>query len=358
MNIMNRITSLISVIMAVCAVLTTFTACHDDDNGVTADETLTIVRSNLVFEPQAATGSVEVLAEGPVVAELNSNWCTASVSHNVVTVSVAANDSYEGRTALLTIRADGASVRVPVQQRGVALGTLSVEADHIGNAGGRLAYFLHTDLPFTLTTEDEWLHPRLEGDSLVIDVDRNASRFLRRGVVDYECNGIGGHIDITQYDLSLILGEYYFGGNMQGAPTGFRFHLTEVDGQFYMTFFTMEDWSRSPIPIAFDPDRCILTFRSGTVIYSDDNTTYAFYFFDDNGRVVQSERATMKAELYYNPFAFESTGSHYATLEDGGTWSDAHLSGFVIYMLSSFIQTQIVQLSHPYIVRLGPIGSN
>ena len=356
MNIMNRISSHISIIMAICAMLSVLTACHDDDNGMAADETLTIVRSNLVFEPQADTGSVEVLANGPVVAELNSSWCTATVSHNVVTVSVDANDSYEGRTALLTIRADGASVRVPVQQRGVALGSLSVEADHIGNGGGRLAYFLHTDLPFNLTADDDWLHPRLEGDSLVIDVDGNASRFLRRGVVNYECNGITGHIDITQYDLSLILGEYYFGGTMQGVPTGFRFHLTEVDGQFYMTFFTMEDWSRHPIPIEFDADRCLLTFRSGTVIYSDDNVTYAFYFFDDTGRVVQSETATMKAEIYYNPSAFESTGSHYATLEDGGTWTGGHLTGYAIYMLSLFVQTPMVQLTNPYIVWLGPIS--
>lgn len=355
MNIMSRISTAFSAFMAVCVVAIVFTACGDDSNDAADFETLNIVKSDLTFDPQGGTGSVEVQAEGTVEAELNSDWCSAVVDRNVVTVTVDANTSYEGRTALLTVKAGTASVRVPVQQRGVALGSLSVEADHIGNNGGRLAYYLHTDLPFNISTDEEWIHPRIVGDSLVLDIDKNAARYIRRGLVEYECNGVAGQISITQYDLSLVVGEYYFGGSIQGAVSGFRFHLTETDGQFYMTFFTMEDWSKTPIPVDFDVDRCVLTLHSATVIYSDDKSTYAFYFFDDAGRVVQSQAATMKAELYYNPFAFEDFGSHYATLEDGGTWAGTTLTGFMIYMISSFVQTPVVQLSNPYIVWLGPI---
>ena len=51
-----------------------------------AVESITIVKSDLIFEPAGRTGSVEVLAKGPVTVELQSDWCSASVNGNVVSI--------------------------------------------------------------------------------------------------------------------------------------------------------------------------------------------------------------------------------------------------------------------------------
>ena len=334
---------------------TVLTACGDDPYQPDLTSPITIVSSDLLFEPIGRTGSIEVQASGPVTATVNSTWCTATVNGHVISVTVQDNTTFEGRTALLTITADGGQVQVPVQQRGMALGSLSVKATHIGNSGGRLAYFLLPPSSFLLSTEDEWIHASMMGDSLFIDIDANDDRHIRRGVLEYECAGFTGELAIAQYDMDTILGEWYLGGTMSGAPTGFRFYFTEQDGNYYMTIFRIEEWAKNPIPVDFDADRCEITFHSASVIEQSAQSTYEFFFFTADGEVAQTQEATMRASIYYNPFATSSGGSHYATLEDGGTWANGQLTGFIIYLLTSFGNTPFVQLNNPYIVWLGPI---
>lgn len=340
--------------MAVICLVLLGNACGNDTVGLETEKSVTILKSDLLFEPLGRTGFVEVQAQGVVTAELQSDWCSASVEGNMVSVTVEDNGSFEGRTALLTISADGAQVQLPVQQRGMALGSLPKNNDHIGNAGGRLSYYIRHDLPFNLTTEDEWIHATMDGDSLHVDIDRNADVRLRRGVLEYECAGYTGQLDIVQYDLDTILGDWYLGGSMGGAPTGFRFWLKRDGTQYYMTIYRLEEWVNSRIPVGFDEDRCELTLYNASLIQDDGNSVYAFYFYGPNG-VATSPDATMKARFYYNPYATSTTGSHYATLEDGGTWGDGSLSGFLINLNITMLNQNItfVQLDNPYLVWMG-----
>lgn len=335
------------------ATLAVLTSCGDDDSNEVTAQQIVVVKSDLLFEPVGRTGSVEVEAPGELTATLQADWCRATVEGKKVSVTVDDNKTFEGRTALLTISAGGSSITLPVQQRGMALGSLSREAQHVDNAATRLAYYIRHDLPFNLQTEEDWLHPRMEGDSLIIEVDRNADRYIRRGIINYDCAGYTGQLEISQYDISDILGEYYFGGNMSGASTGFRFILSEKDGSYYMTIHRLEEWANSLIPVDFDEDRCIIYFHSASEIYSNRSVTYAYYFYTTDGAVANSYSATMKARIYYNPFATSAGGSHYATLEDAGTWADGTLSGFLIYAISAFAQTPFIQLADPYLVYMG-----
>lgn len=329
-----------------------------DDVSAPEEKTVTIVKSDLLFEPVGRTGSVEVDAQGAVTVELESDWCTASVDGHVVSVTVQDNESFEGRTALLNIYADGGHVQLPVQQRGMALGSLSVTDDHIDNNGGHLSYYIRHDLPINLTTDDDWIHATMEGDSLLIDIDRNDGLFLRRGVLQYECAGITGELNIVQYDINMILGDWYLGGDMGGASTGFRFYLTRDNGQYFMTIYKLDDWADKHIPVGFDEDRCELTLYNGSEINATTNTVYSFYFYNSTGQVATSNDATMKARFYYNPYATASAGSHYATLEDGGTWGDGTLCGFMINLYIPLVQqnTPFVQLLNPFLVWMGPIN--
>ena len=331
------------LIFAVCALCA---ACGDDDPTAPDAGVLPIVRSDLLFDPQGRTGSIEVAASGDVTAELPSTWCSASVQGRVVSVTVADNTSFEGRTAVLTLRADGRQVQVPVQQRGMALGSLSLASDHIGTAGGRLSYFIRHDLPIALTTDDGWIHPRMEGDSLVVDCDASDTWHLRRGTLRYECAGYGGQLTITQYDLDTILGEYIFGGSMGSASAGFHFNLVRSGGNYYMVFFTVADWASSLVPVDFDERRCELTFHSATTIYENNSSSYVYYFFSDKG-VANTPTATMKAALYYNPVM----GTHYAPLEDTGSWENGPLTGFLLRM-NGLVPANIIQLNDRYIQKV------
>lgn len=326
-------------------------SCGDDDNAPDLSEAITVVRSDLIFDPVGRTGFVEVQTQGSFSVQLESDWCEASVNGNTINVTVSDNNTFEGRTALLVIRTDAAERRLAIQQRGMALGSLPISSRHVENAGERFSLYIRHDLPVNFTIDEDWLHAEMQGDSMIVTVDRNPNLYMRRGEIIFECGGFESPLAITQYDKKYILGAYYFAGTGQGGMTqGFRFNLREIDGKYYMNFYTSESWHDINIPIDFDESLCEITFHSATVIYENGSATRdVFYFFQSDGTVVTSSTATMKAHLYYNPFI----GTHYATLEDGGTWPGEPLVGFIIYMTRSIVTTPIVQLLDPYIMWIG-----
>ena len=329
-----------------------FSACGGDDAVPNAVESITIVKSDLIFEPAGRTGSVEVLAKGPVTVELQSDWCSASVNGNVVSVTVADNNSFEGRTALMTLRADGAARRLPIQQRGMALGSLPVNSHHSPNSGERFALYIRHDLPVTLTCDDDWIHPEMMGDSLVITIEKNPNLYLRRSVVGFECAGYEDELTITQYDFEYILGTYFMAGTGQGGVTqGFRFNFRKVDNDYFINFFTVDQWADRNVPVEFDEGLCEITFHSATNIYEKGTDRDIIYFFQEDGTVANTPGATMKALIYYNPFQ----QTHYAALEDGGTWGGDPLVGLLIYTIrgGGMVQTALAQLLDPYLLWLG-----
>ena len=340
----------LSLCLVCCGFAAATSSCGGDDNNPDLTETITILSSDLIFEPLGRTGSVEVQAFGTITAELESDWCTASVNGNGINVTVEDNNTFEGRTALLIIHADGAQRKLPVQQRGMALGSLPVSSHHSPKAGERFSLYIRHDLPIHLNIDDEWIHAEVVGDSMIINVDRAPNNAIRRGLIEFECGGFESQLDITQYDMQYVLGNYYFAGTGQGGVAqAFRFRLKKVGNDYFMNFLNSDNWENNDLPVEFNEGLCELTFHSATVLYEEGANRDIFYFFQSDGAVVTSPTATMKARIYYNPFV----GTHYAALEDGGTWIGSPLIGFVIYMTRSIVTTPVVQLVDPYIMWIG-----
>ncbi len=339
------------MVLVCCCITATLTSCGGDDETSDLSEAITIVKSDLIFESASRTGSVEIKTSEAFTVELESDWCEASVNGNIISVTVSDNTTFEGRTALLIIRAGEATRRLPVQQRGMALGSLPISDRHVENSGERFSLYIRHDLPVSFTIDEDWLHAEMVGDSMIVTADRNPNRYMRRGEIIFECGGYESTLSIVQYNKQYVLGAYFFAGTGAGGNTqGFRFNLREIDGQYYMNFYTTETWRDINIPIDFDEDKCEITFHSGTIIYENGSSARdAFYFFQSDGTVVTWTSATMKARIYYNSFM----GTHYATLEDGGTWSGEPLVGFIIYMTRSVITTPIIQLLDPFILWIG-----
>ena len=340
----------LSLCLVCCGFAAATSSCGGDDNNPDLTETITILSSDLIFEPLGRTGSVEVQAFGTITAELESDWCTATVNGNVINVTVEDNNTFEGRTALLIIHADGAQRKLPVQQRGMALGSLPVSSHHSPKAGERFSLYIRHDLPIHLNIDDDWIHAEVVGDSMIINVDRAPNNAIRRGLIEFECGGFESQLDITQYDMQYVLGNYYFAGTGQGGVAqAFRFRLKKVGNDYFMNFLNSDNWENNDLPVEFNEGLCELTFHSATVLYEEGANRDIFYFFQSDGAVVTSPTATMKARIYYNPFV----GTHYAALEDGGTWIGSPLIGFVIYMTRSIVTTPVVQLVDPYIMWIG-----
>ncbi|MBR1932486.1 MAG: BACON domain-containing protein [Prevotella sp.] len=344
--------NILSALLLLLCPLLVSTSCSDDEQDESQAPAITIVSSDLLFDPQGRTGSVQVQTATPVTAEVSASWATATVEGSVVSVTVSDNTDFEGRTALLTLRAGDAQRVLPIQQRGIALGTLSQTSYHASNRGETKAFYIRHDLPLQVSTDEDWLQARVEGDSIIIQVAPNDDWFVRRGVLSYDCGGYTGELVVTQYEMSNILGEYYFGGNMSGAGTGFRFRLMQEDNKFYMKFFTVETWANDLSPVDFDEGRCALIIHSSTPIHQESNGRYdAFYLYSrdaDGATMAGSTSATVAAELYYNPVWGTSFGSF------EGTWGNKPLTGFIIRSTSPFVgTTTYIQLEDPYIVWLG-----
>lgn len=349
---MKRPKNISLICLVCCAISAALFSCSSDDYQPDLTEAVVIVKSDLLFEPQGRTGSVEVQARGQVTASLPYDWCSAQVESNVIHVTVEDNTTFEGRTALLTIHADGGQVQVPVQQRGMALGSLSVKAFHATDAATHTVYYIRHDLPMNLSCEDDWVHARMDGDSLIIDIEANPSHHIRRSVLEYECAGYHGEYAIAQYDMDRVLGEWFLLGTMNGVEQGFRFNLKQQNGQYYMQIISMlEEWKQTLLPVDFDEEHCVLSLHSAQVL-AEKATGYDYlFFYNSSGSMAQTTEATMRATIYYNPL----WNTHYASLEDGGTWGDGTLFGLAFYTYNAIIgwMPLSVQLSYPYILWLG-----
>ena len=345
--------NIFSLLLFCATALLTVTSCGDDDEPVASPQGIVIVKSDLLFDPQGRTGSVELQNSGTITAETSAPWAVATVQGNIISVAVEDNASFEGRTALLTIQADGDQRQLPIQQRGMALGSLAVDAYHATNTGGRVAFYIRHDLPLNITVDEDWVHASTEGDSMIINIEPNTGRVIRRALLTYECGGFANELAISQYNMNDVIGEYYLGGEMSGTQTGMRFYLVQRDGRYYMNFYTSSTWKNEYVPVDFNEERCEITIHSATVIYEENASRYdAFYLYSRTASgitLAASEQATMTARIYYNPI----WGTHYGSLE--GTYGSAQLTGFIIRVTYPIVGTStLIQFDDPYLVFLGP----
>ena len=330
-------------------------ACSDDDlKGYLPEaETIRIVQNDLLFEAGGGSATVVVDADGTIAATADADWCAASVSGRVVTVTAQPNGSFEGRTALLTLTAGDARRQLPVQQTGMALDMPLTTTGHHSPAAGEV-FDLHIShsMPLNVSSPQTWIHPEVDGNTLRITVDDNSGGHLRRGLVACECSGFADTLRISQYDMrDDVVGSYYmmgyYGGN-GGAPAATRFNIIMRNDSLLMNW-PQERYADAYIPITFDEATCTLFIPSGFTLYSDAGSSVYGFFYDTNGTI--STSASASAYLSYNA----STGYNSAALRMAD-WPGHELSGFIIRSVS-IVSTTIFQLGSPVLMRVGPEGT-
>lgn len=348
------------IFVAVCGIAATVVACSDDDlTGYVPDgQSITIVRNNLLFPAQGSTATVEVRASGSLSAQTDASWAHATVDGNIVSVTVETNTHYEGRTALLTLQCGEDSRQLPIQQRGVIVGTLPTKDRCAGMGGERFEYTVAHDLPMTVESPQDWIHPTMEGEELVITVDASTDGRLRRGLVVSECNQLRDTLSIVQYDVQQhVVGTYYmfgYSGGDTGLPVATRFDVVEQQGNFFMNWPTQDLWRDTFIPLTFDAASCTLFFPSMMFLYEKGSDYDYAVFYDTEGVVATSDRLGANARMNY----YETDNTTYAVLT-AANWPGHELGGFVIRSsrVGGLVVTNLLQLSSPVIMRIGPVGT-
>ncbi|MBQ8462963.1 MAG: hypothetical protein IJ544_02470 [Prevotella sp.] len=330
-------------------------ACSDDEQGYAGtDETIGIVSNNLLFTSRGDTATVTLTASsGQVEATLNADWCSATVSGTTVTVIVQPNTSFDGRTALLTLRAGQAVRTLPVQQQGLVVDLpLPVNAHNSPREGDQFTLTLRHALPLEVTPLQSWIHVEENGEQYHFTVDSNAGEHLRRGTVAVECGEYRDTLSIVQYDLADdVLGSYYIFSITSEIPAATHFDVVEQDGQIFM-HWPQELYSDTYIPLRLDRQTCSLFIPSGFTMATAGSSTTSAYFYDTSGTLAITSGAGASARLVNN-----GSGIIMGQLE-AANWPGHELAGFIIRSTNAlFGSTTLVQIANPLIVRAGPVGT-
>ncbi len=333
-------------------------SCSSDDDlkgYVPPSSIIRIVQNDLVFDAEGSSASVVVEADGGISATTDADWCVASVSGRLVTVTAQPNTFFEGRTAILTITAGEARRQLPVQQKGMVLDMPMVTTGHYSPIEGDVFTLTIThSIEMAVSSPQDWIHPVMEGNTLRVTVDSNVGGHIRRGLVACRCGDFADTLRIAQFDMqSDIVGSYYmmgyYGGN-GGAPSATRFDIVMRNDSLLM-HWPQEQYADAYPPLSIDRTSCTLFIPSGFVLHSDSRNTVTGYFYDTKGSIASAAGTGVTATLTYN----SSTGYNSAALQMAN-WPGHELSGFILRN-TSVVSTTLLQLASPVLIRVGPVGT-
>ena len=206
---MKKVFSLIVLLAAV----TMFTACSSDDATYTPTPKLEIANADLMFEAEGGTGSVTVNGTGALTAETTSQWVSLSFSGNTVNVTVDENVELSGRSATITLKADGAEAQVSVTQKGSVYGLGGETSYSLDDAKKTLRIGVVHTSAVTVKSLADWITASFdeEKDQIVIVASANDSGWRRTGQVAFQTGIVQDTITISQFDFDTdVLGEFYF----------------------------------------------------------------------------------------------------------------------------------------------------
>lgn len=143
-----------------------FSGCSDDNNA-DAEGVIGVVSSKVSFTAAGGTGTIKLEAGSGVSVTTDREWCTATVSGDVVTVTAQPNMTVDGRTCLVVLTSGGLKSNIPVTQYGVTIKTEPNEVTLKGR-GGQAEVIVSCDVPFKAEALEEWMEVEMRGDTLIV----------------------------------------------------------------------------------------------------------------------------------------------------------------------------------------------
>ena len=197
--------------IALLAGLAAFTACSDDDATYNPTPALEVSDVNVLFEAEGGSGTITVTTTGTVTATTESTWLTLSVSGNQVTATAPLNISLDGRSAKITLKANGAEAVVTATQKGsiygLGDGNEYVVAD-TENASVSIPV-VHTSADVIVTSLTEWLTASYNSSASEITVvaQSNDAEVERYGFVALQTGTVKDTLVIKQNAMVFNLGK-------------------------------------------------------------------------------------------------------------------------------------------------------
>lgn len=194
---MKKIFSFIALLAGVIS----FTSCSDDYPPMPdSASSFEIISNDVYFEAAGGTGSIVVNTADAVTAETTSNWLTVSVNDKTITVTAQGNAAFDGRSALIVLKAGTATTSVTAIQKG---NVYQLNGDHsysVASGAATLNVSVMASTPITAQSLVDWMDAAYhsEDSEVVVDIAANSSTESRTGQVVIDAGGFKDTLTISQ----------------------------------------------------------------------------------------------------------------------------------------------------------------
>ena len=327
----------IHLLWLLAGLLTLATGCSEEDySELTSSQKLEIVKSDVNFSAEASQGVIEVKTDRILNATSSEEWCTTSISGNIVTVYVESLIAREGRSALSTLSDGVKKAQVTVHQAGIIWGLqgerlyfVPAEANEI-QIPAKISCEYDTDF-----SAPSWMNGELKDDIYTVSIGQNTGE-LRSGSITFK-----SVLGDKKY-IFVQLGPHGYAGTYTAKyerPIGTNakereecvqsgVRLTRDDDNPALYYF--EDLSRIKgvkVPLVYDENKRIMKIG---------NTTFVDMIVDESGNLHEMRAITVaqgksgliatsylaKYEIVFSIEWNEATSNLSMNMIDTGEWKN------------------------------------
>lgn len=218
-----------ALLLFLCLALTWACGDSDNDNPYATVHSISVENMDIFFSPSAATGTINVSAPEAVQAKSSASWCKVQgVAGNTITLQADANNSLEGRTAIISIYTPNDSISVTAQQDGLVFTIVASDIMANDDAGSQTFDLQHNvDNGVDVTSSADWLRWAIDGDNFIVSYDANNSGHKRTAYIYYTVAGFKDSIMVQQVEFAKDFGGTYKIRSSNAAVDGMNFTLSE-----------------------------------------------------------------------------------------------------------------------------------
>lgn len=191
---MKKFINILTLLLCVCIV-----SCDDSKDDALE---LTVVGRDAIFTASGGEMIYNLSTEADKV-ESDQSWCVPRLSGSVVTITLEANTTLEGRTAAITVTRGTDVLSFYVTQPGNLVPTPESGSVAFDAKGGEQRLSVYNDMPFTAVPADNWLTAQVDGSTLILRTNTNYTVNDLSTTVKLVSGSLESEIKVTQSGITL-----------------------------------------------------------------------------------------------------------------------------------------------------------
>lgn len=217
-------------------------------SNVGGKNSIEVLKSSIIFSPDASEGYVLVRTDGKITARSNRDWCSVECFGDSVAVKTTANhDDLSNRYAQVFIYHKKDSVALNVHQESPLTASFDDSAVVLGYEGGDGEIIYRSNMTAEVTSNVSWAMAEAGKDRISVHIKRNNAEEYRAGVLTCKLGSETYKVPVMQLEPAEILSKRNWkleGTLMDGSPLSLTGVLSKLGSNYTMKLTgTGIDWS-------------------------------------------------------------------------------------------------------------------